>query len=143
MIPSRHAMSVPQLFSHDYYFRIAQRKLGSLRLAHSFTDQDPAVFHEVRTLCLPARRAGITEWEGLGEGHPLSLGWDWMELEDGQVRPVTSVGPRTNIMVIDGKGYDLPQPASAACLWALIATLPWQHAIAESFEDQKRAACSV
>lgn len=125
-------MSVPQLFSHDYYFRIAERKLGAVRLAHSFTVEDPGVFHEVRMLCLPARRAGITEWEGVLEGHPLSLGWDWMELDDGEIRPVMVLAPRTNIMVIDRRGYDIPEPSSAAFLWNFIATLPWKQAVADS-----------
>lgn len=143
MIPSLHAMGIPQLFSHDYYFRIAERKLGAVRLTQSFSLEDPGVFHEVRTLCLPARRAGITEWEGIQEGHPLSLGWDWMELEDGEIRPVMVVAPRTNIMVIDRRGYDIPEPSSAAFLWEFIAALPWKQAVAEATGGDQRVATRV
>jgi hypothetical protein len=135
MISCFHAMSVPQLFSHDYYFRLAERKLGTAVLTHSFSEEAPGVLQDLRSLCLPARRAGITEWEGLEEGHPLSLGWDWMELADGDIRPVMIVAPRTNIMVIDRQGYDIAEPSSAAFLWELIARLPWQRCVTQALHD--------
>ena len=132
MNPSVHAMSVPQLFSHDYYCRIDSRKLGDMQLSHSFTEPDPLVCEEVLRSGMAVRRAGITEWEGLVDGHPVSLGWDWMELHDGEIRPVTRVPPRTSLMLLDGKGYDVPQAAQGPMLWDLISRLSWRQSVADS-----------
>lgn len=125
-------MSLPQVYSTDYYFRAAVRELAGLGLQHCLTVQDTAVLDDVHRLRLPGRRAGVTEWEGVCQGCPLSLGWDWAELEDGDIRAITLVAPRTNLMLIDEKGYDMADEPCAASLWAFIATLPWQLQVTRS-----------
>ena len=140
MIPSLDALSLPQVYSTDYYFRAAVRELASLGLQHGLTTQDTAVLGDVHRLRLPGRRAGMTEWEGVCRGCPLSLGWDWAELEDGHIRPLTLVAPRTNIMLIDDRGYDMPDESSAALLWAFIATLAWQQPVARALAEDPSIA---
>jgi len=133
-------MSLPQLYSHDYYWRIPERKLAALRLQHLITVPDPMVLQQVRHLRVPGRRAGFTEWEGLEQGAPLSLGWDWVELEDGEIHAVMAVAPRTNIMPIDRKGYDIAGEWSTPHLWELIAGLPWRQFVRDSLPAQAAAA---
>lgn len=127
----------PQMYSRDYYCRVPQRKVAELRLQHSTSIVEASVLNEVRHLHLPGRVAGITEWQGLEQGYPISLGWDWMELQDGAVRPVMVIPPRTNIRLIDAKGYDVPEASAAPFLWALIASLPWSGFVSSVLLDEK------
>jgi hypothetical protein len=132
MISAFHAMSLPQLHSHDYYWRIPERKLAGVRLQHLITVPDAMVLQQMPDLCVPGRRAGFTEWEGLDQGAPLSLGWDWVELDDGDIQAATALAPRTNIMPTDAKGYDISGDRSAPHLWELIAGLPWKQFVRDS-----------
>ena len=132
-----HAAYFPQMYSRDYYCRVPQRKAAELRLQHSTSIVDASVLNEVRHLRLPGRVAGITEWQGLEQGYPISLGWDWMELQDGDIRPVMVIPPRTNIRLIDAKGYDVPEASAAPFLWALIASLPWNGFVSRMILDEK------
>lgn len=132
-----HAAYFPQMHSRDYYCRVPQRKAAELRLQHSATILEPSVLNEVRHLCLPGRVAGITEWHGVEQGYPISLGWDWMELQDGDIRPVMVIAPRTNIRLVDAKGYDVSEASAAPFLWALIAGLPWQGFVSRTIVEEK------
>lgn len=127
---SIHAMSIPQMHSPDYYFRVPGRKLGIVQLQHSFTEPDPGVLKDARQLGIPARGAGMTEWAGTHERYPLSLGWDWVELADGDIRPVMVIAPRTNLRLVDAKGYDVPDAAAVPFLWEFIGSLDWRPAVA-------------
>jgi len=132
-----HAAYFPQMHSRDYYCRVPQRKAAELRLQHSATILEPSVLNEVRHLCLPGRVAGITEWHGVEQGYPISIGWDWMELQDGDIRPVMVIAPRTNIRLVDAKGYDVSEASAAPFLWALIASLPWQGFVSRTIVEEK------
>ena len=127
----------PQMYSRDYYCRVPQRKAAELRLRHCTSIVEASVLNEVRHLRLPARVAGITEWHGEEQGYPISLGWDWMELQDGDIRPVMVIPPRTNIRLIDGKGYDVSEASAAPFLWALIASLPWSGFVSRMILDEE------
>lgn len=132
-----HAVSFAQMHSRDYYCRVPQRKAAELRLQHSISIVDASVLNEVRHLRLPGRTAGITEWQGLEQGYPISLGWDWMELQDGDIRPVMVIPPRTNVRLIDAQGYDVPEASAAPFLWALIASLPWPGFVSRMIVDER------
>ena len=127
----------PQMYSRDYYCRVPQRKAAELRLQHSTSIVDASVLNEVRHLRLPGRVAGIAEWHGLEQGYPISLGWDWMELQDGDIRPVMVIPPRTNIRLIDAKGYDVPETSAAPFLWSLIASLQWHRFVSAAILDEE------
>lgn len=71
-----------------------------------------------------ARRAGITEWQGRFQGRLVSLGWDWVELSDG-LRRLDVVGPRSNLRLLDGVGYDLPPGEEQLLLERRIDGLDW------------------
>jgi hypothetical protein len=125
------------MYSRDYYCRVPQRKACELRLQHATSSVEASVLNEVRHLRLPGRVAGITEWHGAEQGYPISLGWDWMELQDGDIRPVMVIPPRTNIRLIDAKGYDVPEASAAPFFWALIASLPWARFVSRSIQDER------
>lgn len=131
------AASFAQMHSRDYYCRVPQRKAAGLRLQHLTSIVDASVLDEVRHLRLPGRTAGITEWNGVEEGYPISLGWDWMELQDGDIRPVMVIAPRTNIRLIDAQGYDVAETSAAPFLWALITSLPWRGFVSRMIHDEK------
>lgn len=133
---SPRAAYSPQMHSRDYYCRVPQRKAAGLCLQHSMSIVDASVLNEVRHLRLPGRVAGMAEWQGLEQGYPISLGWDWMELQDGDIRPVMVIPPRTNIRLIDAKGYDVPEASAAPFLWALIASLPWHGFVSAAILDE-------
>jgi Domain of unknown function (DUF4902) len=143
MISAFQAMSVPQLHSPDYYWRIPEQELAGVRLQHLITVEDAMVLRQVRQWRVPGRRAGFTEWEGLEQGAPLSLGWDWVELDDGDIQAAMALAPRTNIMPIDAKGYDIPGEWSAPHLWELIAGLPWKQFVRDSLPAQETSAAQA
>lgn len=71
--------------------------------------------------------AGLTEWKGAHEGRHVTLGWDFLVVQDGALIPDKSVGPRTNLLLLDPKGYDRTVEDLDELLWDLIATLPWKQ----------------
>jgi hypothetical protein len=139
-LPSMSAPLSSLLFSKDYYVRLTTRKLETIALTHLCTMQDPAVLADISDLGTSWRKAGITEWQGLQDGIAISLGWDWALLEDGSVRMLTVVPPRTNMLVLDAKGYDMPALQAACCFWDLIRTLPWQAEVATALRSEPAQA---
>jgi hypothetical protein len=115
----------PQLASHDYLIRVSAPALDRIVFDHLFTLQDDAVLADCGGA---ARRAGCTEWQGTCAAGVISLAWDWMELADGDVRELPAVPPRSNLRLVDAKGYDLPGAESAA-LWEVIRRSEWQVAV--------------
>jgi len=120
--------TTPQMFSRDYYVRIPHHRLSDIVFEHLCTEQDPAVSTPHVQLC----RAGITEWIGRCDGLCVSLGWDWGQLEDGSICLVKAVSPRTNLMPIDAKGYDIPGEQALGDLWTLIESFGWRREVAAS-----------
>jgi hypothetical protein len=114
------------MFSRDYYIRVPHHRLADIVFQHLCTAQDPAVSAPHRQLC----RAGFTEWIGRCGDLCVSLGWDWGQLEDGSICLLKVVSPRTNLMTIDAKGYDIPGERALDSLWALIESFRWRGEVA-------------
>ncbi|GAB2600031.1 hypothetical protein GCM10027034_36460 [Ramlibacter solisilvae] len=123
--------AIPQMFSRDYCVRVPQRRLGDILFEHLCTEQDPGV----SGLRQKSFRGGMTEWVGRCGGQAVSLGWDWGQLEDGSICLLKAVSPRTNLMAIDAKGYDMPGNEALDDLWALIESLPWRGEVAASLRS--------
>lgn len=130
---SSQAASPFQMHSHDYLLRVAPRELDTIVFAHLCTVQDQSVLQDTAWENQRALRAGYTEWHGSRNGTSVSLAWDWIELSDGALYPLTAVAPRTNVRLLDPKGYDLDATAECAALWAHIDGLPWREAACEGF----------
>ena len=129
-------MNSAYLSMHDYRVRLPGSQVGRIVLEHLLTEQDGHVLE----LAFPGRRsrhrrAGLTEWEGQVDGCLVSVAWDWAELDDGRLQRLP-LPVRSNLMLLDERGYDLPSEASDRLLQRLIAGLPWQRelraALAES-----------
>ena len=123
-----------QLYSRDYYVRLSSQALGELEFEHLHSAHDEAVLDDVPTGRSGAQWAGSTEWQGQRASAPVSLAWDWVVLADGEVRVLSVVAPRTNMQVIDPKGYDLPHAEAVPHLLGLIESLPWRTKVLQTLE---------
>jgi hypothetical protein len=128
MKPSRVA-AIPQMHSSDYYLRINRGQLERIVFEHLYTVQD-----RLLPINMPADArllGGITEWQGAFQNYAVSLAWDWGRRSDGGVEVMQAILPRTNVKLIDSRGYDLMDAEAATPLWALISALPWQGPVLE------------
>lgn len=115
-----------QLHSQDGRVRLAPGVLGTIVLEHLCTVQDPSVLDDARAAHPRCGAAGSTEWQGQCGGRQVSLGWDWLCLDDGALVALATVAPRSNLMLLDTAGYDLAPALLDAGLWQAIQALPWQ-----------------
>ena len=129
--------AAPQKHSHDYLVRVTAAALRAIVFEHYCTLQDSGVLDDEPAAA--DRRAGLTEWIGEAAGRRVSLGWDWRELDDGQALPLLEVAPRSNLMVVDTKGYDLPPQAVASHLWEAVRQIHWQRFVRQ--EPETGFAC--
>jgi hypothetical protein len=126
-----------QMHSRDYYVRLSSHALGDIEFEHLHSAHDAAVLddaleaHGRHTLW-----AGSTEWHCQDTAAPLSLAWDWVVQADGEVRLLHVVPPRTNLQVIDPKGYDLPQAQAIPHLVDLIESLPWRTKVLQALAEK-------
>lgn len=81
---------------------------------------------------IPTRWAGLTEWVCRQDGATISLAWDWVRLDDGALVECFDCPVRSNVMILDDKGYDLGPEASAAMLQEKIRATAWQRDVAAS-----------
>lgn len=123
-----------QMHSRDYYVRLPSHALSAIEFEHLHSAHDEAVLDDaLQTHGHQTRWAGSTEWQGQG-ADPVSLAWDWVVQADGEVRLLAVVPPRTNVQVIDRKGYDLPQAQAIPHLLDLIETLPWKTRVLQALQ---------
>ena len=113
----------PQLNSPDFQARLKPEQLGALAWSHLDTssDDEHAITQERR-----GASGGLTEWSAAFRGRTLTLGWDWILCDDGQLLAGTMVAPRTNIRVLDALGYDADPQTNDASLWAIVNAMAWQ-----------------
>jgi len=123
---------LPQMYSHDYQVRVNAATLMGIAFEHLYTIQDAAVLNDAIACRIAGRRAGFTEWQGLCGRTVVSLAWDWVELSDGFIRPIDPVAPRSNLKLIDARGYDLAAETAAASLWLRINALDWHGSVGKA-----------
>jgi hypothetical protein len=123
---------VPQMYSHDYQVRVSAATLMGIAFDHLYTVQDAAVLDDAIAGRIAGRRAGFTEWQGVCGRTVVSLAWDWVELSDGFIRPLDSVAPRSNLKLIDARGYDLAADTTAASFWLRINALDWHGSVGKA-----------
>mgnify|MGYP001422003523 CR=1 FL=1 len=120
--------SVVQPHSHDYRVRLFADELDALVLSHLATIEAVDILNESRACGFAAGRAGTTEWHGSCQGKAISIAWDWLQLSDGQLRSLALTPPRTNLRVLDKRGYD-DVADEEALLWRLVERLQWRAAV--------------
>lgn len=123
--------ATPQQHSHDYLVRVTAAALQAIVFEHYCTLQDSPGPGSAP----PQRRVGLTEWVGQAAGARVSLGWDWQQLDDGQALALQEVPPRSNLMVVDARGYDLPPAEVARHLWQVVRQIPWESYVQRELDS--------
>ncbi len=112
--------------SMDYYHRLTIDELEKLEWVSLET-------YALQTL--DARlKSGGTEWQCECDGVVLSMAWDWIQREDGEVEVDTDAGIRTNILARDQNGYDLSVADTQNFLLLTTQRLNW---VCQTFEYTK------
>ncbi len=136
MLTTAAGASHPQLHSHDYRVRLRAAALFTIVFEHVSTLQDFTVLDDAQPAHRSACSAGITEWQGRAAGRLVSLGWDWLRLHDGALVADCTVPVRSNLMLIDARGYDLSLQECDAVLWQFIRAMPWQARAAQALQAE-------
>lgn len=118
--------SVPQMHSHDYLVRLTRDELDCLVLSHLYTVDDPAVLADAAVGSAAGVRGGYTEWQGTVGSRVVSLAWDWIQLADGALQALPAVSPRTNVRLLDAKGYDSAPAEESNAWWEYLARIDWR-----------------
>lgn len=127
----------PQAYSHDLKIRLPLERLRHLALRHRASELDASVLDGTLTDSA-ALRAGWTEWDAVIDGRVASLAWDWVELSDGHIRLCTNTLPRTNLQLIDAKGYDLSMDHADSLMRDWLGTLGWWREVAAALGNPPR-----
>lgn len=128
-----------QLHSHDYRVRLFAEELDGLVLSHLATTEANDILDDARACGFAAGRAGTTEWHGTCQGKAISIAWDWLQLSDGQLRSLALTAPRTNLRVLDRRGYDL-EADEETLLWSLVQRHQWRAAVTNALRGGAAAA---
>lgn len=101
------------------YVRMKAADIDSAKLTH--------LYSEVIRKSYGTQPTGITEWTGVFCQSLLSIAWDWILLNDGLYSIHAGSRIRTNILLVDGRGYDVDPDATEKVCVARIAALSWQE----------------
>lgn len=117
--------------SDDGYVRLTLGTLLTTPLIHlvSGVDEDNPISVNEGASFAPI--SGYTEW--ISTTTPtLTVGWDW-QLGVSQRRPLYTRldAPRTNVMLVDARRYDLGLTKTTALLESAINSLAWQTEVAK------------
>ncbi|MES2951739.1 MAG: DUF4902 domain-containing protein [Pseudomonadota bacterium] len=129
MIANLSTTQTPQTFSRDMYVRLKAADINAVRLTH--------LYSEVTGKAYGKQPAGITEWTGIHGQGLLSIAWDWIFLNDGLFSVPRDSVIRTNVMLVDGKGYDIDPTATDRACAAKIATLNWQNKLQQMLQKRE------
>jgi hypothetical protein len=105
--------------------RLSLDELLSIRIEHLLTRLDRDGWDRMRACGRPTVISGFTEWV-THTPHPVSLGWDWCLVVRGAAPGwVRTDMPRTNVLMVDAQGRDLPWRLSLHRLATVVDSLPW------------------
>ena len=100
------------------YVRLLASDIATLELTH--------LHSEVTGRAYCTQPAGVTEWIGVHGQNMLTIAWDWLILNDGLFSMPSNTVIRTNIMLVDGRGYDTDPVTTDRAFALKIASLGWQ-----------------
>jgi Domain of unknown function (DUF4902) len=121
----------------DYYLRFSEDMFERIELKPLTTVLEPDLLHsdpvwrECHGCC-----AGSAEWYATLNGKVASVSWDWLLLNDSEIRILNSDRVRTNLMLISPTGEDLGQEKTAAAIQKLLRTIPWKPVVLESVQNK-------
>lgn len=127
----------PKLCSADFQVRLKESQVRTLQWIHLDTS--------LHTAGLPANGGhgpleGLTEWTATHQGRSLTLGWDWILCNDGQLRADSDIPPRANLLMLDPAGYDIDPGANARALQAIVTRIPWRREVSDWIGQQRTTA---
>ncbi len=125
----REILNTPHTVSHDMYVRVRATDIAAMELTH--------VYSEAIGNAHSARPIGITEWTGLHGRHILSIAWDWIVLNDGHFTMPPNGVTRTNVMLVDGYGYDTDLITTDRVCTNRIRTLGWQDVLQKMLQNRE------
>lgn len=129
-----HAPGLPQLYGPDLLVRLRPSQLNDILFEHLCTTQEHAVLLDARQFIgVSAIDGGATEWQGQYGQRVVSLAWDWVMTADGSLSALKTVAPRSNICLLDDKGYDMPDDEAGAWLFEHITQISWQRHIGRAY----------
>jgi Domain of unknown function (DUF4902) len=132
-LPS-HPYGAHRLLSHqDYYIRLQEAQLEQVEFAHLATTVEPELLEAdpVGRDCKGCL-TGATEWFGAVDHTAVSIGWDWISLNDLAISILDPLHIRTNVMLIDHWGVDLGDEITGARILAQLAKLGWQRTVRQN-----------
>jgi hypothetical protein len=117
---------------NDHYVRLPQRQLEAIELSHLATTVEPELVDSDPTVrgchgCI----AGATEWCGRSGNRMLSIGWDWILLNDCAISILDPLHIRTNLMLTDRSDRDLGGKLTTTLILAFLTKLGWQRTVRE------------
>jgi len=128
------ARTLPPAISHDGYIRLSLRHLDELPFIHLDSAFDPEILEELQARTIPACHAGYSEW--ISNTDPaISIGWSWFVHADSRRILPAPEAVRSNVMLVDARGYDLG-PAETSMMFATwIATREWTPAVQDVLDS--------
>ena len=122
--------------SADSYIRLQLPALACESFVHKFSYADESFLEELNDQALGVSDAGFTEWQSEclnGNGAVISLGFAWFRPAGNSPQLFVAEDPvRSNVMLLDAKGYDLGPQATANLLRSWLTQFPWQSEVAKT-----------
>ena len=118
-----------RIYRPDFAVRLREGDFADVQWQHSFSFADPSMLAESPW---DSVAAGSTEWTGIFNGQMISVGWDFFVSSDGHVFPLQGVPPRSNIRLLDVKGYDQDDEATSVAIWTWLRDEFWHEAAKEA-----------
>jgi len=119
--------------SHDGYIRLSLKHLSELPFTHLNSDVDPEILEDLQMQTVPAAAAGYSEWTSITTP-AISLGWSWfVHSRSGQLL-LAPEAVRSNVMLVDARGYDLGQMATSFLFATWLATHEWKNVVSTAVD---------
>ena len=114
------------MVSPDGYIRLSFDRFRELTFTHLGSGCDPQFLAELVAQGIPASDAGFSEW--ISSGTPaISIGWGWFILRSQSQRPLLAPDcVRSNVMLINARGYDLGTAATSNLFRTWLDIHGWQ-----------------
>ncbi len=111
---SADQQKLSRIYRPDFAVRLREADFDKIPWQHSFSFADRGMLTESPWNSVIA---GTSEWTGMLNGMMLSVGWDFYIAANGDVSCLQAVAPRSNIRLMDAKGYDEDDARTAAAIW--------------------------
>jgi hypothetical protein len=109
------------------------RTLSELPFTHLTSDLDAGILADLKLQTVPAQLAGFSEWFS-DTTPPVSLGWSWFIHSQTKHLLPAPEAIRSNVMLIDARGYDLGKIASSFLFITWLTMQDWQRSVVDAID---------